>query len=165
MVKQPDYCVAKRGGVGERMADDGSDLVDHVGVDLWFASLAYEQAMFARVAEHGFADISVTDSEILVAIPAGGARMTDVARARRVTKQAAQERIKSLIARGYLAAEPDPEDKRARRLIHTDRGHALRAALNGIKRQLHREVEDRLGREATARLRDQLRDLRARLAE
>lgn len=147
------------------MADDTSDLVDHIGVDLWFASLAYEQAMFERVAQNGFADISVADSEILVAIPADGARMTDVARARRVTKQAAQERIKSLIERGYLTAEPDPADKRARRLIPTERGRALRTALAGVKRALHAEVEDALGPQATAQLRQQLRDLRMRLTD
>lgn len=145
------------------MTEKQGSLVDHIGVDLWVAARAFEQAMFDRVAALGFADVSVADSEILVAIPAKGARMTDVAKSRRVTKQAAQERIKSLIARGYLAVEPDPEDRRARRLVPTERGASLRAALDEVKRNLQSELLDTLGADDMARTRDALRRIAQRI--
>ncbi|MEM7723968.1 MAG: MarR family winged helix-turn-helix transcriptional regulator [Pseudomonadota bacterium] len=135
------------------MTKEQGTLVDHIGVDLWVAARAFEQAMFDSVAALGFADVSVADSEILVAIPAKGARMTDVAKSRRVTKQAAQERIKSLIARGYLRTEPDPDDRRAQLLRHTERGRALRHALDTVKRGLHAEIVQTLGPEDVDRLR------------
>ena len=141
------------------MSDDPTPQgLDHVGLDLWFTSLAWETEVFARVERAGFDDISLADSEVLSAIPLDGARLVEVARRRRITKQAAQERIAALIKRGYLTAEPEPQDRRARILSHTVRGRALREALSSAKVALHRELEERLGSE-------RFRDLRAALAE
>ncbi len=147
------------------MANSDSYSVDHLGVDLWIAARDYEREMFERVRALGFEDISVADSEILVAIPKHGARITDVARTRRVTKQAAQERIKSLITRGYLVTQPDPGDKRARILVRSEKGHDLAVALAQVKRDLHAALTERLGEAEVKTLRAALRTISAALGE
>ncbi|MCH2077139.1 MAG: MarR family winged helix-turn-helix transcriptional regulator [Rhodobacteraceae bacterium] len=134
---------------------------DHVGLDLWFTSLAWETEMFARVQRAGFDDISLADSEVLSAIPLSGARLVEVARRRRITKQAAQERIAALIKRGYLTSASDPQDRRARILSHTIRGRALREALNTAKIALHRELEEKLGADRFVALREGLAEAKA----
>ena len=132
-------------------------LVDHVGADLWRAFRAYEKAMFARVSESGFDDISLADSDILVLLEPEGIHLTELARRRRVTKQAAHEQVHSLVKRGYLALETDPDDRRARIVGYTRKGLNLTKALVDIKRQLHRKVADAIGA-------DELRSLRQMLA-
>ena len=122
-----------------------TDPVDHVGLDLWRAFRAYEQAMFERVAKVGFEDIVVADSDVLVHISATGTRLADIAKARGLTKQSIHERVHSLVTRDYLELVADPDDKRARIVRLTKRGHKLAQALKDIKRSLHQEATLTLG--------------------
>ncbi|MEM8749175.1 MAG: MarR family winged helix-turn-helix transcriptional regulator [Pseudomonadota bacterium] len=132
---------------------DNALLVDHIGADLWRAFRAYEAVMYAQVDALGFPDISVADSEILVLIGGRGARLVDIARARRVSKQAAHEQIQSLVRRGYLQTEPDPTDRRAKRVSYTQKGLAFAMALAGVKRDVHQRVLKTLGPTQLAELR------------
>lgn len=131
-------------------------LIDHVGADLWRAFRAYEKAMFARVNASGFDDISLADSDILVLLEPEGIRLTELARRRQVTKQAAHEQVHSLVKRGYLALEADPDDRRARIVRYTRKGLSLTKALADIKRQLHRKVTDAIGADRLRALRETL---------
>lgn len=109
--------------------------------------------MFARVAERGFDDLSQADSDVLVHVGPRGTAMAAVARARGVTKQAVQGQVRGLVERGYLELRPDPDDARARRLVHTERGLALMRALADVERALHAEVAADLGEGGMERLR------------
>lgn len=129
---------------------------DHIGVDLWRAFKAYEAAMFEQVAQLGFEDITVADSDVLVQIGEAGASMVQIASARGVSKQAIQGQVKSLALRGYVAVKPDPDDARARRVVHTQKGRELVAAFVDVKLKLHADVEAKLGTERTKNLRNML---------
>ncbi len=129
---------------------------DHIGVDLWRAFKAYEAAMYERVAELGFEDITVADSDVLVQVGEKGVSMVQIAAARGVSKQAIQGQVRSLVARGYVEVKPDPDDARAKRVVHTEKGRALVAALVDIKLALHAEVETKLGAERAKNLRNML---------
>jgi DNA-binding MarR family transcriptional regulator len=133
-------------------------LIEHIGADLWRAFRAYEKAMFERVAAEGFSDIAQADSDVLVFVGPEGASLTDIARQRRVSKQAVHEQVHGLVDRNYLTLETDPADRRVRRVRYTAKGEALVAALRRVKRQLHKEMTLALGFEAMA-------DLRAHLAK
>ncbi len=136
---------------------------DHIGVDLWRAFRAYETAMFDRVAALGFDDITVADSEVLVEIGAEGRSLVQIAQARRVSKQAIQGQVRSLVDRGYLAVHPDPNDARAKRVMHTDKGMRLVTELVGVKRALHAEVLYMFGAEQLEMLRASLSSIADRL--
>ena len=133
-----------------------TDRPDHVGADLWMAFKAYEAAMYDRVAQLEFEDITVADSDVLVQIGPEGQSMVTIASARGVSKQAIQGQVKSLVARGYVQVRPDPTDARAKRVTHTEKGRKLVAALADIKRDLHAEVEASLGADRLALLREML---------
>ena len=130
--------------------------VDHVGVDLWRAFRSYEQAMFERVAEGGFDDIVVSDSDVLIHIARSGTRLADIAKRMGFSKQAVHERVHSLIARGYLELIADPEDRRAKVVRLTVRGAQLADALAKIKRALHAEIAAALGERGMRTLRKHL---------
>ena len=115
--------------------------------------------MYADLDAEGFADISVADSDILVLIGPGGTRMTTLAVARRVTKQAAHEQVRSLIRRGYLDLSPDPSDGRAKIVRLTDRGDALVALLDQKKMRLHAMVQAQIGTHGLAQLRSLLSEV------
>ncbi len=140
-----------------------SDLVEHIGADLWLAFRAYERAMYLQVAERGFEDISLPDSDVLVFIGPNGAQLVEIARQRRVSKQAVHEQVHSLVKRGYLTLETDPKDRRARIVRHSQKGRALVEALKGIKSSLHIEVADALGDKRLAELKDMLDLIRNQL--
>lgn len=137
---------------------------DHIGVDLWRAFRAFESAMFDRVATLGFDDITVADSEVLVEIGAEGRSLVQIAQARRVSKQAIQGQVRSLVDRGYLAVHPDPHDARAKRVLHTDKGMRLVTELVGVKQSLHAEVLEMLGAEQQELLRANLSLIADRLS-
>jgi DNA-binding MarR family transcriptional regulator len=119
--------------------------IDHIGADLWRAFRNYERAMFDRVAREGYEDISLADSDILVFVGAKGARPANIAIWRRVTKQSVNEQVHSLIKRGYLVMESDPDDKRAKIVRYTKKGIAMARALQKVKHTLNEEVLSFLG--------------------
>lgn len=137
--------------------------VDHVGVDLWRTSRAWEEAMFAAVVAAGYDDLTLADGDVLVFVGPNGARATKIARSRRITVQGAQDQVRRLVERGYVSVGPDPADRRARLIVLTARGEAMMRDFAAIKRDLHRAVVDALGAQETMRLRGTLERLRAAL--
>ena len=137
--------------------------VDHIGVPLWLATKAYERAMFDGVRALGFDDVTVADSDLLPYVEIGGTRLSRIAERRGTTKQAAHEAIHGLVRRGYLLLEPDPKDRRAKRVRHTAKGVALLRALQQVKRALHAGIADRIGAVELSRLEQTLHTLRRHL--
>ena len=137
--------------------------VDHIGVPLWLATKAYERAMFDGVRALGFDDVTVADSDLLPYVDIGGTRISRIAERRGTTKQAAHEAIHGLVRRGYLLLEPDPGDRRAKRVRYTAKGAALLRALQQVKRALHAGIADLIGDTELSRLDQVLRTLRQHL--
>ncbi len=119
--------------------------------------------MFNRAALAGFPDITQADSDVLVHVGPDGTTMAAIARARGVSKQAMQGAVKSLVTRGYLEIAPDPDDARARRVTHTQKGRDLVATLDLIKSELHAAIEAELGPDRLQDLREAL-DVATRVA-
>ena len=137
--------------------------VDHIGVPLWLATKAYERAMFDGVRAMGFRDVTVADSDLLPYVDLGGTRISRIAERRGTTKQAAHEAVHGLIRRGYLLLEPDPQDRRAKRVRYTAKGAGLLRALQQVKRTLHAGIADRIGAAELARLEAVLRTIHTHL--
>lgn len=137
--------------------------VDHIGVDLWQVTRAYEAAMFSAIAQAGFDDLSLADSLVLSLIGPNGARATEIARGRAISKQAMQEQTARLISKGYLRSEPDPKDRRAKRLFLSPKGEAMGKAFVEIKIKLDAHVRSVLGAPRHATLRNDLARIRRAL--
>lgn len=127
-----------------------ASLVDHIGVSVWQASNAYVGEMYRRASEQGFDDLSVADGTIMGHLPFEGISIVGLATRRGATKQATHEAVMRLVKRGVLEIGPDPNDKRAKRVIHSERGLAFEAALQQIKRDMHSEVVSALGQNETS---------------
>lgn len=66
---------------------------------------------------------------ILDSIAPDGSRAVELARRLRMTKQGAGQLVATLVRLGLVEQVPDPADRRARLLVLTDDGGALRRAL------------------------------------
>ncbi|MEM7642290.1 MAG: MarR family winged helix-turn-helix transcriptional regulator [Pseudomonadota bacterium] len=130
--------------------------IDHIGVELWQAFRAFEEAMFAALVAAGYEDVTTADGDVLVHVGPDGVRSTEIAKSRRITKQAAQEQVQRLVRRGYLEMRPDPRDGRARLVVLTERGEAMMRDLVAIKRDLDGRVRRTLGDLETDMLRQTL---------
>jgi DNA-binding MarR family transcriptional regulator len=86
----------------------------------------------------------------------GGARLGVIAARANITPQAVGELVDELERLGYVVRQPDPDDRRAKRIVLTDRGReSVAAALDTIA-AIEAELEGLLGSETLAELHDSL---------
>jgi len=76
----------------------------------------------AALQEAGFVDLRAAHAPVFMAVDPDGTRVTVLAERAAMTKQAVGELIRYLAGRRYLHVEPDPEDRRAKRVSLTERG-------------------------------------------
>jgi DNA-binding MarR family transcriptional regulator len=84
----------------------------------------------------------------------GGTRLTTIAARANITPQAAGELVDDLERLGYVVRQPDPDDRRAKRIVLTERGQACVAAALSTIASMEAELEDLLGSDALAHLHD-----------
>ena len=86
----------------------------------------------------------------------GGTRLSTIAGRANITPQAVGELVDDLERLGYVVRQPDPDDRRAKRIVLTNRGReSVAAALDTIA-TLEAELEDLLGPDKVAELHDSL---------
>lgn len=112
--------------------------------------------VYAAVAAAGHPGIRPAHSPILRHLPPEGGRVSDLARATGLAKQSVTYIVEDLIALGYLHTAPDPEDKRARRLLYTPRGRQLLVDLLAASQDAERALAGPLGPQQARLLRDLL---------
>jgi DNA-binding MarR family transcriptional regulator len=115
-----------------------------------------ERRHLELMAARGFDDLRRIHNSVFVHMPADGIRLTDLAAAAGVTKQAMGELVEELVAKGYLRREPDPTDGRAKVIVIAPRGDAAHVATLEIFADLERELADGVGAEALDQVRDTL---------
>lgn len=86
----------------------------------------------------------------------GGTRLTALAVRANITPQAVGELVDDLERLGYVVRRPDPDDRRAKRIVLTNRGHACVAAAVRTIAEVEADLVDLLGTEALAELHDSL---------
>jgi DNA-binding MarR family transcriptional regulator len=87
-----------------------------------------------------------------------GIRLTEIAKALGVTKQAVQPLISELVAEGLVEVLPDAEDRRARRLALTSRGLRLAKVGTSILEAMEAELSETLGAKRTRELKAHLKE-------
>jgi DNA-binding MarR family transcriptional regulator len=119
--------------------------------------LTYGRAIRAGYAEAGFDDIPRLGPRLLGGIRRHGGSVGSVGNVSKdfgISKQAASKLIDALVVRGYVERGVDPDDRRRLTLELTDRG--AEAADIGWKAsdRLDRELEEAVGAEAVAGMRE-----------
>jgi DNA-binding MarR family transcriptional regulator len=120
---------------------------------------ALAEAGSTELAAHGFERIRPIHDFALQSIVAGADTTSALARQLGVSKQAAAKTVAFLEAEGYVAGETDPRDSRRRRLLITDRGHALMHTGQQVFNELRDRWAERIGAGELERVEAALIDL------
>ncbi|MBB2925277.1 MarR family winged helix-turn-helix transcriptional regulator [Cellulomonas cellasea] len=133
------------------------------GADLALLLLAGFRAMAdqaqTELAGRGHEDVRPVHDFALRAILTGADSASELGRAMSVTKQAAAKTIAALETRGYVAREPDPDDRRRVRLRVTEHGQALMREGEAVFAELRERWERQVGAASVAELESTLRQL------
>jgi DNA-binding MarR family transcriptional regulator len=95
-------------------------------------------------------------SMMMVCIGDGIRRQSDMARHLGVSKQAVQQALKSLVAKGLVTVHADPQSGRQKLVTFTEKGEEMRDAARGGLRELELELARRIGARRLAALHDAL---------
>lgn len=120
---------------------------DHVGWELWLASLAWQRDFVSGMREAGHSWMSEARAALLGHIPLNGIAQAALIERMGTTKQAVQQLVDGLEAEGILQRMPDPKDRRARRIAYTGKGRKALEDANRIKAEIETRYRARLGKE------------------
>lgn len=106
------------------------------------------QAMVAELVERlhaaGYADITATHHPVFYHLDADGTRLTELAARAGMTHQSMGELVTGLVRLGYVERRTDPEDRRARQVRLTRRGHNATRRARAEAAAIEAEWTDRL---------------------
>ena len=117
------------------------------------------RASNSRAHALGHKELRPAHARLMVFLDWEGSRISDIAKAQDVTKNAVGQLVTQLEDLGYVERVPDPADGRAKIVRYTDQGRALLADAAAIAEQLDAEVEAIVGAKRLAALRSTLADI------
>jgi DNA-binding MarR family transcriptional regulator len=118
--------------------------------------------MLERLHAEGFDDLDMPHMNLLLYPGPQGARPSELAAQRGMSKQAANYLLGQLEALGYLERRPDNTDGRSKRIALTDRGERAAHAVRAAVRDIEREWQAQLGQDRFAQLKELLLELNQR---
>lgn len=128
---------------------------------LMFISSRYAEArVHAAITAHGFDDITIAQSRLMMGIDDGGTRLTALAERARVAKQTATALVDKLERAGYVERVPDPSDGRARLVRFTPRTMAALPIARIEEERIEADWTAHLGERRMRELRETLTMLR-----
>jgi len=131
----------------------------HIGRLLGQVSQAFRVEGTARLRLKGHEGLSEAHTLLLANLDVEGTRINVVAERLEITKQAAGQLVGDLEQKGYIAREPDPDDKRATRITFTEQGWQFLIDAAEVKREVEAEYTQILGEQGLATLYQLLREL------
>ena len=117
------------------------------------------RASNARARALGHKELRPAHARLMVFLGWEGSRITDIARAQDVSKNAIGQLVTELEDLGYVERVPDPTDGRAKIVRYTDQGRALIADAATTAERLDAEIEAIVGGRRLAQLRSTLADI------
>ncbi|KAA1184876.1 MarR family transcriptional regulator [Rhizobium tropici] len=124
---------------------DDNALLDHIGWRLWQASRAWQGEFAAGMREAGHEWFSEARAGLIGHIPRHGLRQSRLIERMGISKQAVQQLIDGLEAEGILRRRNDPEDRRGKVIVFTEKGLAALSDGEHIKLAIERGYRERLG--------------------
>jgi DNA-binding MarR family transcriptional regulator len=128
---------------------------------LMTAKAAAIEELTARLREQGYDEVREGHGCVFGFIQPEGSRLTSLAEASGLTKQAVGEAVDDLQRLGYVERIPDPTDGRAKLVSLTEKGAgALRVGRQALA-EVERRWAEELGEERVAAMRETLEDVYA----
>jgi DNA-binding MarR family transcriptional regulator len=112
-----------------------------------------DESMQNGLIQAGFQPRTRTQTMILVNISNGITRAAELARVLGVSRQAIQQQINELEAENLVTQIPDPDDRRANRIMFSEQGARFMQAALASLREAEQALAARLGPEAVQTLR------------
>src|ERR1051325_8377172 len=106
----------------KRLDDMRDLLVDHVGLDLWRAAIAWRERLHGEMVARGHAWYGDARSGIAAHLDPAGSWQSERVERMRLSKQAVQQLLDGLESDGVVRRVPDPEDGRGKRVVYTAKG-------------------------------------------
>jgi DNA-binding MarR family transcriptional regulator len=103
---------------------------------------SYGDAIRAQLAAAGFDDMPRNGVHVLGGMVNHGGSAGDMMRELMVSKQAASQLIDTLVVRGYLVRQTNPDDRRRLTIDVTERGRAAAAAIRAAVVAVDTELAD-----------------------
>jgi DNA-binding MarR family transcriptional regulator len=118
-----------------------------------------QQDLMHATAARGHAGLKMSHSQILPFLGPAGAKMNELARIQRVTRQTISATARDLESLGYVLGGPDPDDGRAVVLQLTERGtHLIRDSIEALG-DLEASIREILGVRGLEQLQEVAQDL------
>jgi DNA-binding MarR family transcriptional regulator len=119
------------------------------------ARVTYGLAMRRALAEAGYDDIPKNGMYVIggMAMETGEIPLGQLVKELRVSKQAAGQLVDTLVLRGYLKRDEDPEDRRKSNITLTPRGRAAAEVQSIARKELDTQLIERVGTEDVLRTR------------
>jgi DNA-binding MarR family transcriptional regulator len=131
---------------------------------------SYAQAVVAHLARAGYDDLPRNGAFVLANMAFGDGSAVDIIKGLGVTKQAASQLIDTLVLRGYLTRDVNPDDRRRMVIALTERGRDAASAVGtgagSIDSQLAEVITPeqmaglRIGLAALGQIKDRMKDER-----
>jgi DNA-binding MarR family transcriptional regulator len=135
---------------------DGRQRPINLAVALREAFVAINDLVLTRLAEDGHAAVRAAHGAVFQYLDDTGTTVSRLAERAQMTKQAMAELVAHLERHGYVTRTPDPQDRRAKLVLPTERGHEVMT----IAQSLVPELETRVLRDLSpTRVRALRRDL------
>jgi DNA-binding MarR family transcriptional regulator len=120
------------------------------------AGRTYRQASGARLAAGGFDDLPRSGGILVVYLANGEESIEEMIRGVGVSKQAFSQLADTLVLRGFVTRDVNPQDRRRMTLALTDRGRAAAEAIFAATKAVDEELGRRLSAAEMAGLRHSL---------
>ena len=120
---------------------------------------AVQDHMLERLHEEGFTDIDPSYLIVVQYPGPQGERPSDLAARLRISKQALNHLLGQLEHLGYLQRQPDPDDKRSKRIALTPRGTKAATTIRKAVAEMEEAWAEQLGPKRFNQLRTLLHDL------
>lgn len=115
-----------------------------------------DESMQNGLIQAGLAPRTRTQTMILVNISNGVMRAAELARILGVSRQAIQQQINELELEDLVIQVPDPDDRRAHRILFSEKGaYFMQIALGGL-RNAEQLLSERIGSEALSNMKQAL---------
>ena len=124
------------------------------------AFVALNDLVVARLVERGHELLRPAHGAVFQYLDDTGTTVSVLAERAQITKQAMTELVQYLETNGYVTRVPDPNDRRAKLVLPTARGHEVIAIAQGLVPELEAKVTTLLGVERTRALRNDLEVIR-----
>ncbi len=127
-------------------------MLDLVRTLYWF-----DEQLQSRLETLGWGRVGRSQSLILANVANGETRAARMAENLGVSRQAMSQFLNEMVEQNLLELAPDPQDKRARIVRFSPHAHGIREDAQKVLRELEGELEQAVGVENLAALRQGLR--------